>query len=414
MNKASSRKNRSICLPISKADYMEQIYNASEVRRVLTRIIAEYPELFPPEIAAGFCMKDIRVSKKLAMPIRRIEVAGTNYTLRPSFIMPHSTGWTDEVEKALFLRKFNVPFWALAHLFGKDPTYWYRLENQLGRNSIVGTTVKHGDKIPDDLAADEKHTWIGGNKCYVATTVASECILGVSIAENAGEDALRTAYGVFKQELQCIKPDYQPKTVNTDGWSATQKAWKTLFSSIVLICCFLHVYVKIRDRAKKKHRPIFLEVATRLWNCYHAQNRSSFSQRVRRLVEWGQHHGIPDTLLAPLKKLNDNRAAYANAYEFPGAHRTSNMLDRLMQRMDQHLFCTRYFHGSISSAELNIRGWALIHNFAPSNPLTVRKYGNGLASPAERLNKKRYHHSWLQNLLVSASLRGFSAPPPNP
>jgi hypothetical protein len=65
--------------------------------------------------------------------------------------------------------------------------------------------------------------------------------------------------------------------------------------------------------------------------------------------------------------------------------------------MDQHLFCTRYFHGSISSAELNIRGWALIHNFAPSNPLTVRKYGNGLASPAERLNKKRYHHSLYEN-----------------
>jgi len=49
------------------------------------------------------------------------------------------------------------------------------------------------------------------------------------------------------------------------------------------------------------------------------------------------------------------------------------MLDRLMQRMDRHLFSTQYFHGSLSSAELSIRGWALILNFAPSNPTTIKK-----------------------------------------
>jgi len=28
--------------------------------------------------------------------------------------MPYSVGYTDDVEKALFLRRFDVPFWALA------------------------------------------------------------------------------------------------------------------------------------------------------------------------------------------------------------------------------------------------------------------------------------------------------------
>ncbi len=58
----------------------------------------------------------------------------------------------------------------------------------------------------------------------------------------------------------------------------------------------------------------------------------------------------------------------------------------------------QYFHGFMSSAELCIRGWALILNFAPSNPHTVKKYG-GLQSPAERLDGFSYHENWLHNSL---------------
>ena len=127
----------------------------------------------------------------------------------------------------------------------------------------------------------------------------------------------------------------------------------------------------------------------------------------------GHKTGIPDVMVHPIKNLRDNLSAFAKAYDFPGAHRTSNMVDRLMKRMDRHLFATCYFHGSILSAQLNIRGWALIHNFAPSNPLTIKKH-NGLKSPAERLNKFCYHDNWLKNLLLSASLGGFRSPPLKP
>jgi len=57
-------------------------------------------------------MKDIRYSKKLHIQIRRILVAGVSYTIRPSFAMPYMTGLIQDVEKALFLREFNVPYWA--------------------------------------------------------------------------------------------------------------------------------------------------------------------------------------------------------------------------------------------------------------------------------------------------------------
>ncbi len=91
---------------------------------------------------------------------------------------------------------------------------------------------------------------------------------------------------------------------------------------------------------------------------------------------------MPDAFLKPIDKSLKNIAAYDHPY----AHRNSNMLDRLMQRMDRHLFSTQYFHGSLSAAELSIRGWAPIKNFAPSDPRTVQKH-NGLQSPAERLKR---------------------------
>jgi len=41
-----------------------------------------------------------------------------------------------------------------------------------------------------------------------------------------------------------------PATVNTDGWSATQRAWLNLFPMIILIECFLHAFIKIREQGK--------------------------------------------------------------------------------------------------------------------------------------------------------------------
>lgn len=412
-SKSTPRKNRIIVAPFEQDQYLESIFIPYKFRGVLDGFIKLYPEVFPSEIGLGYSMKDIYHSKKLSIPIRRIEIAETNYTVRPCFAMPYLTGFVDDVENALFLRKFDVPFWALTYVFGKDAMYWYRLEESLGRNSIVGTTIKNPESLPKHLLADEKHSRIRGDKAYVATTVGNQCILGASVAEDAGEKSLTKAYGVFKKEAQCLDHDFCPETVNTDGWKATRNAWKNLFASIVIISCFLHIFIKIRDRCSKKYKQLYLQVADKLWDCYKAENKRSFSQRIRRLHDWAVATAIPDVMLHPIKKLRDNLPDFAKAYDFPGAHRTSNMIDRLMKSMDRHLFTICYFHGSITSAELNIRGWALIYNFAPSNPLTVKKH-NGLKSPAERINKFCYHENWLKNLLISASSGGFRSPPLNP
>ena len=380
-SESAPRRNRTICLPFPQQAYDGIISDDLQFRLYVDENISQYPELFPPEAGAGWRAKDSHVSKKQGIVIRRIEIAGIAHTIRPSFVMPYMTAMTDDAEKVLFLRKFSVPFRAPAHVFGGDPMHWQRTEQSLGRNSVVGTTVRAPGRLPEHVAADEKHTRIGGEKACVATTVAEECVLGVSVAVSAGEDALKDAYATYKDEARNVTPDYSPETVNTDGWKATVNAWKGLFPSATLILCFLHVFISI--------------------------------QRVRRFSEWAEKISPPSVIADKIGKMRKNIATFAAAYAFPGAYRTSSMLDRLMRRMDRHLFNMQYFHGFISSAELCVRGWALILNFAPSNPHTVKKY-DGLQSPAERLNKFRYHENWLHNLLISASLGGFRGHPLNP
>jgi hypothetical protein len=407
------KETRIICLPYSRSDYSNIVKNANLFRQDLDEKIKAFPELFPKDIKYGYLIKDSRISKRLNLQSRRIKIANRSYTIRPSFVTPYLTSFAEDVEKALFLRKFAVPFWALTYVFGRSPMYWYRLEQHLGRASIVGTTVRNPDDLPEHLVADEKHTKDRSEKCYIATTCGGNCVLGVSVSMKADEAALTDAYGVFRTEAKQLKPDYQPKTVNTDGWQSTKLAWQTLFSGILIIACFLHVYIKLRDRAKTKFKAIFDKVADKLWDCYKALTKASFSQRLRRLDEWVQLTKAPDFIQEKTAAMRKNLASFTAAYDYPESHRTSNSVDRLMGLMDRHLFSTRYFHGKHwIAAEYSIRSWALIYNFAPSNPATIRQH-HRLKSPAERLNHFRYHDNWLQNLLISSSQKGVFAPPLN-
>ena len=84
----------------------------------------------------------------------------------------------------------GFPLKPSAYVFGRDESYWYRANQALGRLSLVGTTVRDRENIPVHLVADEKHSWWGGERIYIPTTVAAGCILGVDVVENAGTKAL--------------------------------------------------------------------------------------------------------------------------------------------------------------------------------------------------------------------------------
>jgi hypothetical protein len=386
--------------------YDQCIDSPTAFRQLLDQAFQQMPELFPAAFADGYTLKDSRRSRKRGLRLRRIQcrTTGHAFTVRPSFVTPYLAAWTDDAADPLFLRSFGVPFWALADVFGKDPMYWYRLEIGLARNSIVGTTVRHAP-LPEHLVADEHHQPRDGTKNYIATTVAQGCCLGAALAQSAGFDDLHQAYGVFKQEAQNVQPGYRPKTVNTDGWKATRQAWRVLFPLVVILRCFLHGWLNIRDRAQHLGE-LFRTLGGKVWQAYQATDRRSFGQRLRRLREWARQHVQAAYVLEQVQKLCSRSRDYGQAYRHPGGQRTSNMLDRLMRAMNRYFDNGLHLHGSPKACARHCRAWALLQNFRPWSPAT-RKANQGYHSPAERLNQQRYHDNWLQNLLVSASLAGY-------
>jgi len=400
-----------ICIPISRKEYDEIFDNRRRFREMLDGFIEMYPELFPPAIKQGYQLYGLRrqSTKMPKVKLRRICLYITDgqgrrqvYTIAPSFVLPYMTGYADDVEKALYLRRYGVPFSALTYVFGRDDMYWQRLYNLFGHNDIVGTTIKNPELLPDHLLADEKHTRWNGQKAYIATTVGVDCVLGASLVLAADEEQLTAAYGHFKEEALRLNSDYHPKTVNTDGWSATQLAWKSLFPAIVIIQCFLHAFIAIRSRCKRL-KTLFPVISQQVWDIYHADQISVFRERIQELQIWA-HLNLTGYPLESVLKLCSKSELFTLTFEHPDAYRTSNMIDRHMEPMDRCLYSARYFHGHIMSGEYQIRTWALFHNFQPYCPRA--KIREKYVSPFHKLNGFVYHDNWLQNLLVASSLGG--------
>jgi len=411
------RGGRTIRFSITETEYACFLNETDFARAFLGQLLAQHPELFPESMGTHYVFYGFTApSRKMNLRCRRVRPGrrtGPVYTLAPSFVLPYMSGETKAAAGGLLLLRYNVPYWAVAFVLGRNAMYWYRLECALGRLSLVGTTVKQPDKLPQHLLADEKHTRLCGQKAYVALTAGAGCILGASLCESASEEALKPAYGVFAQEATRLNPAYAPETVNTDGWRATQKAWRALFPTIVVVQCFLHAFIKIRDRATKKLAAAFSAVSDKLWHAYRAETKGSFSQRLRRLREWAEQHLEDSAMKDHVLELCAKRDRFIISYDHVGAHRTSNMVDRLMKVLDRAFFAGQYFHGHLASGELRVRSLSLLWNFCPSSPATVRKY-EGQYCPVERLNGYRYHDNWLENLLISGSMNGYRDCQQNP
>ena len=285
----SPRRHRTICVPISEEAYPQLVNDPSEFRRTIDDCFRRRPELFPANFAHGYRLQDDRFWVKQEVPIRRVRLRdGTASSIRPSFLMPYLRARTEEVEGPLFLRTFGVPFWALAHVFGADPMFWYRRECGLGRFRVVGTTVRQAG-LPEHLVADEHHQPLDGQELSSATTVGSGCCLGAEPAEAAGAEELKAAYGTFRDEAHEVTPEYAPETVSTDGWKGTQAAGTALFPTGVILLGFRHAWLKVRDRAKH-WKAVFAEISRRVWEAYHAPDRRSFAHRLRRLRQGSLSH----------------------------------------------------------------------------------------------------------------------------
>ena len=148
MEKVNKRSNKTICLPFDSKEYYQScIEDAETFRQFLLSSYAQYPELFPSDFVMGFKFNGFVASKKQdGFLMRRIKLknkAEDCYQIRPSSMMPYQIAETKEVEKALYLRHWGVPFDALAYVFGHDAMFWYP------RVSLYGTQLNsrhYGEK----------------------------------------------------------------------------------------------------------------------------------------------------------------------------------------------------------------------------------------------------------------------------
>jgi hypothetical protein len=393
-------------LPLSEADYQRIWEDADQVRQWIDRMLKEFPELFPQAMHDGKYWLDGYERESRKMPgvrLRRLRVPGTAdvYTLRPSFVLPSLTGRVEDVEKGLYLLSWGVPAEALVFCFGRNGMYWQRLAMRLGNFSLAGSTVRDPQRLPQHLAADEYHTTVQGQKVYASVTAAEGVFLGLCLSASADEEALTESYGDFRREAQNVDPAYAPKTVNTDGWMATRAAWRNLFATATLIWCFLHGFLKIRDRSSRKHG----ELRSRVWEVYRATTKEAFLAALEELGVWSAVQKFSASLQEYVDKLIRLGPEYATAYEHPGCCRTSNPVDRRLNLMNRVVAAGRRLHGSLDAAERRLRGVALVINFRPFTKRHQRRCP--WSCPAHRLNRRTYHNHWLHNLYVSASLGGF-------
>jgi hypothetical protein len=399
------RGAKQIVIPMTRQQYDEIWHETERLRAFLAEWARSAPELFPLGFDRGYRLHGFgRQSRKLpGMKLRKIVTAdGSSYWLRPSFVTGYMTGTVDELSYPLLLASHGVPPWLLKIGFGHSEMYWYRLVERLGRSSLVGATVRDPARLPIHLAADEHHADWAGEKGFVATTVGGGCLLGVALASSADDVHLQQAYGVFATEARDVKPEYAPETVNTDGWAATRNAFQALFPRIAVVLCFLHGFLKIRDRCRKAH-----DLHRRVWEVYRAATAGEFRRRMGELQRWCGTRTWTASVGEMLEKLWNRTESYVVAYDHPGCHRTSNAVDRPMNRLCRLMYAGRGLHGHQDSSELRLRGWALLMNFRPYAPRSNHLRTHD--SPAHRLNGRRYHEHWLHNLMASTSLMGFKS-----
>jgi hypothetical protein len=402
------RGAKQIVIPMTRPQYDAVWHDAELLRAYLAESVRDAPDLFPAGFERGYRLHGFgRESRKLpGLKLRKVVTAdGSSYGLRPSFVAGYMTGTVDELAYPLLLAAHGVPAWLLAIGFGHGEMYWYRVVERLGRSSLVGTTVRSPTRLPAHLAADEHHADWAGRKGYVATTVGGGCILGVALTAAADDAHLRETYGVFAAEARDIEPEYAPETVNVDGWAATRNAFASLFPTIAVILCFLHGFLKVRDRCRKAR-----DLHRRVWDVYRAATAEAFRRLMGELQQWCGTQTWTAPVRQMLEKLWAKTESYAAAYDHPGCHRTSNAVDRPMNRLCRLMYAGRGLHGHQGSSELRLRGWALLENFRPYAPRG--KSPRAFESPAHRLNGRRYHEHWLHNLMASTSLMGFRNPKP--
>lgn len=86
------RGKRTLVVSFDQEKYSSIVGDKKTFRQELDRQISSRPDIFPKEIKEGYTLSEIKISKKLNFYLRRIQIQGTKYTIRPSFVLPFNFG----------------------------------------------------------------------------------------------------------------------------------------------------------------------------------------------------------------------------------------------------------------------------------------------------------------------------------
>ena len=107
--KPSQRDKRTIILPITQEEYEQIVHKPMQFRAWIDKNYRLHPEIFPENFDGKYKLHDHSTSEKTDVMTRRIKLKnGEAWTVHPGFLMPYMTGFTEEVAKALYARKYGV------------------------------------------------------------------------------------------------------------------------------------------------------------------------------------------------------------------------------------------------------------------------------------------------------------------
>ncbi len=107
---AVSKNSKTICIAFPDKEYYQNCMEQHEMfRKFLNDTYERHPELFPDDFKEGFTLHSFTTSlKQKGFTMRRIQLKNESrdvWQVRPSFMTPYMIAETEEVEKALYLRR---------------------------------------------------------------------------------------------------------------------------------------------------------------------------------------------------------------------------------------------------------------------------------------------------------------------
>ena len=298
------------------------------------------------------------------------------------------------------------PPWLLTVGFGRSEMYWYRVVERLGRNSLVGTTVRDPARVARSIWRRTSITPLGRPRAYIPTTVGGGCILGVVLTAAADDVHLRRPTACSPPRRGTSTPGTPPRRSTLDGWGRRRGTRVQLAVPYRSRWCSVFCTGSSRSATAAARPANCTAGCGDVVPCRHRGGVPTPDGRVSAVVRtqtWtasvremlrscGTKDGILRGGLFPSGMPSheqrggpsDEPAVPADVCR-PGPARPSRLV-------------------RVTAAGLGVAVELPPHALGATTPTHD--------SPAHRLNGKRYHEHWLHNLMASTSLMGFRNPKP--